>query len=92
MIPFIIYDNVHAFLGLFPDSSIDSKKMKELFPCYHPSKPQVFLDIPYEMGFMSSPSLVLCVALYVKQNVYSEWLDKVEAKRPSFGTIRVYMN
>lgn len=58
--------------------------MKELFPCYHHSKPCVILDIPYEMDFISSPICVFRVVPYVNQNAYSEWLNKVKAKKAQF--------
>lgn len=84
MITFTISDSVHAFLGSLHDSSIESQKVKELFPCYNHSKPCDFLDIPYEIGFMSSVTHVLCDAPYVKKNVYSKWLKKVGAKKDQF--------
>lgn len=87
MIPFTISDNVHVFMRLLPDSFVESKKVKELFPCYHHSKACVSLDIPYEMGFMSSHIRVCRDVPYVNQNAYFEWINKVEAKGLRFGNI-----
>lgn len=34
LIPFSISNNMHMFLGPFPDSSINTKKVNDLFPGY----------------------------------------------------------
>lgn len=81
LVPFSIYDNIHAFLGPFPNPNVNTKKVREVFPCYYRTKPCVFLNQNYDMSFINASHYTFHSALYTQEKECIQWLDKVESKK-----------
>lgn len=85
IIPYYIYEKIHALMGPMYDPYADITNIRDFFPSYHRTKPIVSVKGPLNLEYRIASLRVFRPAPPTKKHeYYILWLNKIETKKSEF--------